>query len=333
MALLRAGIVGYGTMGRQHARVLANLEGVELVGVVDSDASSTPDGVLGSVEALIARGIDYCVVAVPTASHEEVGLMLAQAGIHALIEKPLAGSFGAASRLQCSFEEHGLIAGVGHVERFNPAFEQARDRVLDGAIGEIVQIASRRQGPRPARIVDVGVVMDLATHDIDVASWITQSPFVSVSAKSRSLAGHCHEDFVSAVGLLGNGVVTSHLVDWISPRKERVTVITGEKGAFVVDSLTADLSLFALGTAPMEWEEMARTRGETEGDVTHLAIAKREPLRLEHENFRNSVLGRSSRTVSLTEGVATLQVAEAILESARTGETVVIPPVAGSSDL
>jgi len=333
MALLRAGIVGYGAMGRQHARVLSDLEGVELVGVVDSDEPSTPDGVLGSVEALINRGIDYCVVAVPTISHEEVGLLLAQAGIHALIEKPLAGSSGGASRLQRAFEAHGLVGSVGHVERFNPAFEQARGRILDGAIGEIVQIAARRQGPRPTRIVDVGVVMDLATHDIDIASWITQSPFDSVSAKSRSLPGHCHEDLVSVVGLLGNGVVTSHLVDWLSPRKERVTVITGEKGAFVVDSLTADLTFFAHGSASMEWEDMVRTRGETEGDVTHIAIAKREPLRVEHEHFRDAVLGRSSRTVSMAEGVATVIVAEAILESAQTGETVVIPSVAGPSDI
>jgi len=328
ISLLRAGIIGYGTMGRQHARVLSDLEGVELVGVVDTDAASTPNGVLGSVETLIGRGIDYCVVAVPTISHEEVGLQLAQAGVHALIEKPLAGCSSVASRLQHAFKNQGLIGAVGHVERFNPAFEQARCRILDGAIGDIVQIAARRQGPRPTRIVDVGVVMDLATHDIDIASWITQSPFVSVSAKSRSLPGQCHEDLVSVVGLLGNGVVTSHLVDWLSPRKERVTVITGERGAFVVDSLTADLTFFALGIAPVEWEDIARTRGEVEGDVTHIAIAKREPLRVEHEHFRDAVLGRPSRIVSMAEGVATVSVAEAILMSARTGESVAIRSVA-----
>jgi predicted dehydrogenase len=323
---LRAGLIGLGMMGRHHARVLGSLDDVELVAV--ADPGGDPHGVAGgrpllsSVEELIAQGIDYCMVAVPTVFHEPVGLALAAAGVHAMIEKPLAQDSPAALRLTEAFEGAGLVGAVGHIERYNPALQSLRARLAHGELGEVYQVVTRRQGPFPARIADVGVVKDLATHDIDLTAWVTQQPFVSVAARTAFKSGREHEDLVAVVGQLADGTVTSHLVNWLSPLKERVTIVTGEKGAFVADTLTADLTFFANGLVPTTWDAIAKFRGVSEGDMVRFAIPKPEPLRVEHEAFRDAVLGKDSDVVTMRQGLATVAVAEAVLESARTGTTV-----------
>jgi predicted dehydrogenase len=262
------------------------------------------------------------MVAVPTAFHEEVGLALAEAGVHALIEKPLAVDVPAATRLADAFESRGLVGAVGHIERYNPALQSLRARLAQGELGDIYQVVTRRQGPVPARIADVGVVKDLATHDIDLTAWVTQEPYVSVSARTALKSGREHEDLVAAVGQLADGTVTSHLVNWLSPMKERVTVVTGDKGAFVADTLTADLTFHANGTVPTTWGSVAAFRGVSEGDMVRYAIAKPEPLQTEHEAFRDAVLGKDADIVTMRQGLATVAVAEAVLESAHAGRTV-----------
>lgn len=325
MAALRAGLIGLGMMGRHHGRVLGSLEGVDLVAV--ADPAGDPHGVAGgrpvlaSVAELIAAGIDYCMVAVPTAFHEDVALELAAAGVHALVEKPLAQDTPAASRIAEAFEAAGLVGAVGHIERYNPALQQARARLAAGELGQVFQVVTRRQGPFPARIADVGVVKDLATHDIDLTAWVTGQPFAQVSACVAHRTGRTHEDLVSVTGKLADGTVTSHLVNWLSPMKERVTVITGERGAFIADTLTADLTFVANGTIATQWDDIAQFRGVSEGDVIRYAIAKPEPLRTQHENFRDAVLGKPADIVTMRQGMTTVKVADAILTSAATGTT------------
>ena len=321
---LRVGLVGLGAMGRNHARVLLGLDGVELVGVVDpaADPAGLTGGVpvFGQLEQLLARRPDYAVVACPTAHHEEVGLQLAARGVHALIEKPLAHTPEAARRLVDAFEAAGLVAGVGHIERFNPAFQQLRARLEAGELGEVFQVVTRRQGPFPHRIADVGVVKDLATHDIDVTSWITGQPYASLSARTATKSGREHEDMVSVVGELADGTIVSHLVNWLSPFKERFTAVTGERGCFVADTLTADLSFHANGAFTTEWEALRAFRGVAEGDMIRYAFPKREPLQVEHERFRDAVLAGSAADadiVTVWQGLRTVEVSAAVLESAR----------------
>jgi UDP-N-acetylglucosamine 3-dehydrogenase len=323
---LRAGLVGLGAMGRNHARILANLEGVDLVGVVEpaGDPKGLAQGapVLSTVEELIASGLDYAVVACPTALHEEVGLALAEAGVGALIEKPLAHTTEAAVRLVEAFESRGIVAGVGHIERYNPALQNLRSRLENGDLGDVYQVVTRRQGPFPARIADVGVVKDLATHDIDLTAWVTRRSYQSIAARTVTKSGRPHEDMVTAVGELTGGIMVNHLVNWLSPFKERSTVVTGERGSFIADTLTADLTFYANGVNATEWEAIQAFRGMSEGDMTRFAISKREPLLVEHERFRDATLGLDAEIVTLREGLRTVQVAAAMLESARTGSTV-----------
>ena len=326
---LRAGLVGLGMMGRHHARVLGSLDGVELVAVCDpmGDAHNVAGGrpVFTQVSELIAAGIDYAMVAAPTAFHEELALELAAAGIHALIEKPLAVDTPAAKRIQEAFAAKGLVGAVGHIERYNPALQQLRARLDKGELGAVYQIATRRQGPFPARIADVGVIKDLATHDIDSTAWVARSRFVSVSAQTAHKSGRPHEDMVAAVGKLENGIITNHLVNWLTPFKERLTIVTGERGALVADTLTADLTFYANASVDTEWDSVAAFRGVSEGDVIRYAFSKPEPLRTEHEAFRDAVLGLPGavdRIVTMEQGLATVAVASAMIDSSKNGNVV-----------
>jgi predicted dehydrogenase len=318
-------------MGRNHARVLRSLEDVELVAVADpvGDIHDVANGLplAATVDALLEQRLDMCVVAVPTAAHEPVGLALAAAGVHTLIEKPLAQDVASARRLADAFEAAGLVGAVGHIERYNPSLQSLRGRLEAGELGAIYQVITRRQGPFPNRIADVGVVKDLATHDIDLTSWVTQSTYASVSARVAHKSGREHEDLVVAVGQLDDGTITNHLVNWLSPMKERVTIVTGETGCYVADTISADLTLFRNASVPTEWDHIARFRGVSEGDMIRYAIPKPEPLRLELEAFRDAVLEKGSDIVTMRQGLATVAVAEAVLESARTGATVTVPTV------
>lgn len=313
--VLRAGVLGLGMMGRNHSRVLAGLDGVEFVGVFDP-ADSVPAQVhdrpvVRDLDDFLGMGLDYAVVAAPTIFHLDMGTRLAEAGVHALIEKPVASTSVDARVLQDLFAARGLIGGVGHIERYNPALRAARERIADGLIGDIYQIATRRQGPFPGRIADVGVIKDLATHDIDLTAWVAQQDFVSVNARTAHRSGRPHEDMVIAVGTLSEGAITSHIVNWLTPFKERTTLITGEKGALLADTLTADLTHFKNGTIVNTWDQVSAFRGVSEGDSTRFALERIEPLLAEHEAFRDAVLsGKKDRIVTLEEGAKVVEIAE-----------------------
>lgn len=329
MSKLRAVLIGLGQMGRHHARALGSLEGVELVGVHDPALTETHSAaallpMACSVDELLALAPDVAVVATPTSTHLELGRRLAAAGVHTLIEKPVAGSAAEGRELVDAFADTGLVAAVGHIERYNPALQEMRRRLDEGQIGEIYQVATRRTGPYPARIGDVGVALDLATHDIDLTAWVTRSAYRSVSAHTAHRSGRSHEDLISAVAMLDNDIVANHVVNWLSPLKERITVVTGERGSLVADTVAMDVTFYANGIAPVEWETLRSFKGVVQGDVIRYAIPKPEPLMVELTCFRDAVLGLHDGVVGLVEATRVVEVAEALLTSARSGATVTL---------
>lgn len=323
---LRAGVIGIGMMGRNHVRVLEVLDGVELVGVADGDGDRY--GVVGdvpihaTVDELIASDLDLCVVAVPTEDHLSIGTKLAEAGVHTLIEKPLAENAAAAEQLASLFEAGGLVGAVGHIERYNPALQSLRARLDADELGRPFQVATRRQGPFPNRVRDVGVVKDLATHDVDLAAWVSDATYTSVSARTAHRSGRAHEDLVAATGMLDDGTIANHLVNWLTPFKERVTVVTGERGCFVADTLTADLTFYANGVQPTQWDAISTFRGVAEGDMIRYAIPKPEPLAVELAAFRDAITDGRAGIVTMREGVRAVAVADALLESAAKAATI-----------
>lgn len=325
--VLKAVVVGTGAMGKNHVRVLTTLNGVELVGIVDPDLSShslVRNGVskFESVKDIPGGFADFAVIATPTSSHGDVALHLMRSGLHAFIEKPIADDVNSGRRIVAESDRSGLAGAVGHIERFNPAIQELRRRMELGEIGEVFQIVTRRQGSFPYRIGDVGVVKDLATHDIDLVGWITGSKYRKVYAQTSHRSMRAHEDLVAVTGTLESGVIVSHLVNWLSPMKERIVVVSGERGMFVADTLSGDLTLHENGAFPVEWDYLASFRGVSEGNVTRFAFPKQEPLISELEGFRDFLIDGTGQVVSLREGLEVLQVADAILRSARTGEVV-----------
>jgi predicted dehydrogenase len=319
---LRGAVLGLGMIGRHHARLLQASPDVEFVGAVDPDgdrfgAVHDPARVFASLDALPA--VDFAIVAVPTEGHLEAVRALTARGVHLLVEKPLASTTAEANEIIEVVRAAGVRAAVGHVERFNPALLELRRRL--GELGEVLLIRTERVGPFPDRVKDVGVVKDLGTHDLDLVRWLGGSPIASLAAQTGHVMGREHEDLVLVTGRLASGMTFSCNVDWISPTKIRRTRVLGERGMFEADTLTADLTLFRNGdhaTAP--W--LQQQRGVTEGDMTRFAIAKPEPLASELKALLALARGEPSDVVTLNEGLETVRVAEAVLQSAGSGETV-----------
>lgn len=319
---MRIGLIGLGMMGRHHARLLQAIDEIEFAGAFDpagdQHRSVAPGDLAPDLHDLMGRGLDAAVVAVPTRHHHAIAVALAEAGVPSLIEKPLAADTTTASAIRDAFESRGLYGAVGHVERFNPALVEMKRRLDEGELGVPFGIWTERIGPFPNRIDDVGVVKDLATHDIDLAHWLGSGRFERLDAVTGHRMGREHEDMVHIVGTLTSGLTAAINVNWLTPTKRRTLTMIGEKGAFVSDLLSADLTFHAnSAAAPTAWEEMARLRGVSEGHAITYAFNKAEPLRLELEAFVAGVRGEPAPDlVTLEDGVTIVETAERALRSA-----------------
>jgi len=317
---LRAGVVGVGVMGRHHVRVLSQLEYVELVAIhdpvaVDDQLGNHSHLNTNSLDEFCEKDLDYCVIASPTHLHHQIALRMAEANVHCLIEKPVANSVAEAIEIEKIFKAKDLIGAVGHIERFNPALLELRSRLRANFLGSLFQISTRRQGPFPGRIGDVGVVKDLATHDIDLTMWVSDQKYLKLDARTSKRANRPHEDMFVATGELTSNIITSHIVNWLTPFKERSTTVHGEFGVLVADTLNSDITFYSNGSVQNTWDQIAAFRGVSEGDVTRFAIDRREPLLAEHEAFRDLVLGRPhSEICTLSEGREVLQLVSSVLE-------------------
>jgi predicted dehydrogenase len=324
--LPRGAVIGLGMMGRHHARILQSNPAMRFAGAVDPGGDRF--GAVGDAarvhatiaDLLAAERPDFAVVAVPTEEHLAAVRELAAAGVHVLIEKPLAATVDEATEIIGLIADAGLVGVVGHVERCNPALRALRKRLPD--LGEIYSVATERVGPFPDRVRDVGVVKDLATHDLDLVRWLGGAPIVRVAAETSHRMGRDHEDLVLATGRLGNDRAFNCVVDWLTPRKIRETRVLGEGGMFVADTLNADLYFYANAHVPtIAWPADAARRGVAEGDVTKFALARHEPLAVELEAFCALLGGDDTApVVTLAEGLETVVVAEAVLASARSGQ-------------
>jgi UDP-N-acetylglucosamine 3-dehydrogenase len=316
-------------IGRHHARLLQASPRVAFAGAVDPGgdrfAAVRDDALLfADLGALLSAGTpDFAIVAVPTDEHVTAVSRLVAEGIHVLVEKPLAATAADGRVLMDACEAAGVHAAVGHVERFNPALLELRRRTKEGQLGQVFLVATERIGPFPDRVRDVGVVKDLATHDLDLVRWLGGAPVERVSAETQHRMGREHEDLVLATGRLENAISFNCVVDWLSPTKVRQTRVLGERGMLVADTLTADLTFYKNGDVASEWQDTQSLRGVSEGDMTRYALARREPLLVELEAFCDLLGGDADApVVTLAEGLETVLLAEAALTSARTGGTV-----------
>ncbi|MGA5284895.1 Gfo/Idh/MocA family protein [Streptomyces griseoincarnatus] len=317
---LRVGVIGLGWAGNTHARTVRDLEGVELVGVADPDpvrrAAYTDIHAVDTPDKLFDLRLDYCVVAAPTDQHESIGLRAAAAGVHALIEKPLAHSEEAALGLADAFDDACLVGAVGHSERYNPAMRKLSELLQKGEHGRIYHVATSRTGPFPGRIRDVGVVRDMTIHDVDLITWLTGYSIDRVLASTSKVSGGEHEDIATAICRLSGGQIAQVHANWVSPRRERQVTVYTQHGVYVADALAHTVTHYT-NDAPREVGK--GFAGVAPGPTTTYPTDGPQPFTAEHSVLRDVLLGRPARVaiVSLREGAAAVAAAEAILTAAR----------------
>lgn len=326
----RVALIGLGTMGRNHLRVLADLDGVELAAVCDVDADAVSaasqkhsvPGYTSWDEMLGSEKLDAAVVAVPTRFHLEAGLAVLEHGLHVLIEKPIASDLDEGRRLVDAARRAGRLLAVGHIERFNPAVRELQRRVRGGEIGRIFQIQARRQGPFPARIRDVGVVIDLATHDLDVMHHLAGSEILRLYAETEQRIHTDHEDILNALLKFDSGVLGVLQVNWLTPTKIREMSVLGERGLFVCNYLTQDLVLYKNADQAAAANARGHITAVVEGEAVRFPITQAEPLRLELQSFMRAVGGQGEIEVDGEAGLRALHLALALVHSAA-GATVI----------
>lgn len=322
--MLKAAVIGIGSIGKNHARIYADIEDVDLCFICDTDAEAgqkiatrfnTTWG--DNLSALLdEHQPDLVSIAVPTIYHYPVAKECLSRGIHTLIEKPIANTEEEGRELIALADEKGVFLTVGHIERFNPAIQELKKRLQAGEIGEIFRLQTRRMSPFPARIRDVGVTIDLATHDIDIMRYILEDDVVRVSAETASVLTE-HDDLVDALLAFRSGVRATLNVSRVTPTKIRELSVTGARGMYTVNYLTQELDFYQNAEAASTWESLRMLRGIGEGDMLRVSIPKREPLYAEILHFVECVRDNSAPLVSGDDGLQALIVAQAILKSGR----------------
>jgi UDP-N-acetylglucosamine 3-dehydrogenase len=320
---LRIGLAGLGSMGRNHLRILASRADIRLAAIADPVADALAAAVATSGAqafdeplAMIAEAeLDALVIAAPTTSHVPLALAAIDRDIAVLVEKPLAESAEEGERIVTAARRRGVPVQVGHVERFNPAVLELGRLLKDGWLSSIYSIASRRAGPFPARIRDVGVTIDLATHDADILSWIAGERPGRVHAETAQRVHATHEDLLFGLLHFPSGVIAQLDVDWLTPVKRRQLVVVGEEGMFELDYLTQRLT-FTKATDTTNPHLIGGYAPTYEGEVAELPVPTGEPLALELEAFLHVVRNGGRPEIDAEDGCWAVAVARALIESA-----------------
>ncbi len=332
--MLKAAVIGAGAMGRNHARVYAELERVRLVAVADVNPQALQAvgrrfGVRSYTdyrEMLDVEKPDLVSVAVPTALHRTVALEVIARGINLLVEKPIAATSAQAREVITAATRARVKLAVGHVERFNPAVIELKRRLAAGDLGQVFAAHSRRLSPFPGRITDVGVVLDLATHELDLLCYLLEARVVSVYAELDRRIHPSHEDMLLGLLRFDNGVLGVLDISWLSPVKRRELFLTGARGMYQVNYLTQDLYFYENGLQARPdrdpWDALSNLRGVAEGNVLRLALEYKEPLRAELEAFARAVETDTEPPVGWREGYQALRLAELLLEAGRSDRVI-----------
>lgn len=325
MADLKAGVIGVGYMGRNHARVYAEMEDVELVAVADMNgeygeklAKKFKVGFYKDYKEMLEREKpDVVSVAVPTELHKEVAIACIEKGVNVLLEKPIAKTIEEGKAILEAAKKNNVKLMVGHIERFNPAVQKLREYVTEKKLGKVYKIDVRRCGPFPVRISDVGVTVDLAVHDIDVINYLFGLDVERMSAESEQRIHQNHEDMVAALIKLKSGEVAVLNVDWLTPTKIRQLSVIGENGMCVVDYLTQVFYFYENAKHKDRFEYAESAIGVMEGDMKKVFIVKKEPLLVELEAFLDYVRGKSENPLRAEDALKALEFAQEIVEKAK----------------
>ena len=303
---LRIGVIGVGVMGSNHARVLAELPGVKLVGVADPDrkrsgqvARSLGCASFTDAESLIRRGVDAVTIAAPTHFHRDIAIDCAGRGIHVMVEKPIASTVEESRAIVAAARRADVTLMVGHVERFNPAVQSIKRAIKDQ---DILSIAITRVGPFPPRMSNVGVVIDLAVHDIDLIRWFTDSEIVEIQPQTSSAVAE-REDIALLQFRTASGVLAHINTNWLTPFKARTIHVATRDKYLIADLLTLQVT------------ECFGFQPDGSYSMRHLSVGYAEPLRSELVAFVTAIRTGETPAVTGEEAVASLEIATRCLEA------------------
>ena len=297
---LRVGVVGVGVMGSNHARVLAEMPGVQLVAIADPDQKQAElvgrmlgCSTVSEVSELLDLGLDAISIAAPTHLHRDIALTCIGRGIHVMVEKPIASTVEEGREIIAAARRAGVTLMVGHVERFNPAVQAIKQAIHDE---DILSIAITRVGPFPPRMSNVGVVIDLAVHDIDLIRWFTGSEIVEVQPQLSNAKAE-REDIALLQFRTASGVLAHINTNWLTPFKAR-TVHVATKRKYVIGDLLTRQVTECFGFQP-----------DGSYSMRHLSVGYAEPLRAELSAFISAIRSGTKPPVAGEEGVASLEIA------------------------
>lgn len=324
---LKTAVIGVGNMGKNHARLLKEISGSQLVAVADLNplvaaqiASRYGVRAYTDYEQLIkVEQPQAIVVATPPTQHFASAAAALRSGAHVLVEKPITATLEKGQELIDLAKLNSRLLMVGHIVRFNPAVQLLKKKLETGELGRIFQITCRRVGPFPAPKRDVGVVIDLATHDLDLLRWLLNSEPQIITAQTARRLHTEHDDLLFAMLKFPGEILATIETNWLTPTKVREICVLGERGLLRVDDLTQDLYYYENaatrepGGSDRGWYALQTLRGVAEGIVTRYSIPRQEPLQAELVAFIHAIQNNTPAPISAADGLAALKLALELL--------------------
>jgi len=332
MSRSNVAVIGAGAMGRSHARVYSELKDAELVAVCDANKKTAKD-VAHSYkvnhyadyrEMIKKEKIDAVSICVPTKFHKDVAVEVIRNKINVLVEKPIAVTLEEAKEIINEADKNNVRMMVGHIERFNPIVIELKKRIARNELGKIYKVNCARLSPFPQRVVDVGVIIDLAIHEIDILRYIINSKITRVYAETARRIHSSHEDLLTGTLRFENDILGVINTNWLTPKKVREITVTGEKGMFVANYITQELYFYENEFARKSSDYNSNLMNVTEGNIKKIKMDKKEPLMVELEAFIDCIKKNTEPMVTGQDGVEALKIAEKFKQSAKDKNAVVL---------
>lgn len=332
MYKLNVAVIGVGAMGKSHARVYSNMNNVELIAVCDIDkeaaknmASKYKANYYSNYKEMLKKErLNAISICVPTKLHKKIADDFIKNKINVLIEKPIAATIKEAKEIIKEAEKNRVKLMVGHIERFNPVVIELKKRIESNELGKIYKVHCVRLSPFPQRIVDVGVIVDLAIHEIDILRYIIDSKIKRVYAEIAQRIHSAHEDLLIGTIRFENNILGVINANWLTPKKVREITVTGEKGMFVANYLTQELYFYENEFVRKNISYNSNFMNVIEGRSVKIKIKYKEPLKNELKAFTESILRNKKVPVTGKDGLDALYIAQKFIDSSKKNKVVAL---------
>jgi UDP-N-acetylglucosamine 3-dehydrogenase len=321
--MLRIGVIGTGSMGKNHARVCTEVEHVELVGIADTDKKAANTIAqrfdvkpFYDYKELLPE-IDAAIIATPTSTHYKIAMDLIQQGKHVLVEKPICDTVKNAQAMVTAADKQNVVLAAGHIERYNPVVRYVKESLEKKTFGDIITLTSKRVSNLPGRIRDVGVIFDFGVHDIDVMRYLVgdvSTVYAKAGEYNRELN---HEDYATIVLNFDNGICGIVEVNWLTPMKIRKMFLTCSKNFVEIDYIDQAVTTSSSSIRHMDDIDLYHT--PVQYNINKIALEKREPLKNEIDDFIQAIHRDRTPLATGEDGLRAIQIAEAATRSYKKG--------------